>query len=275
MSSGETIMNIDTSSQAEESKSPVTGVIEDVVKLEVDEKQLKPAEYIYETEEESAEDPLDEDEAFNALPAQKKCIYNEMVEFQTAIREHRLSGSLRRIIHGQQENINPPMPTTVAQKEMATATVATEIIKTECISTSSGPIRRVTPILIKEEPSEVHIIQDTDAFKHELPSVPEHLFNQVKREVDDPANSYSEYETDDSQYLADDVKIVTETDSNDAEEFVDNTLTSYSIETLDAALMKIRDGLSIAAMGYEEIRQALLSINPIEVPQIIEQVPLP
>ena len=39
--------------------------------------------------------------------------------------------------------------------------------------------------------------------------------------------------------------------------------------------MKIRDGLSIAAMGYEEIRQALLSINPIEVPQIIEQVPLP
>ena len=39
--------------------------------------------------------------------------------------------------------------------------------------------------------------------------------------------------------------------------------------------MKIRDGLSIAAMGYEKIRQALLSINPIEVPQIIKQVPLP
>ena len=69
------------------------------------------------------------------------------------------------------------MPTTVAQKEMATATVATKVIKTECISTSSGSIRRVMPILIKEEPSEVHIIQDMDAFKHELPSVPEHLFN--------------------------------------------------------------------------------------------------
>ena len=36
MSSGETIMNIDTSSQAEESESPVTDVI-DIVKLEVDE----------------------------------------------------------------------------------------------------------------------------------------------------------------------------------------------------------------------------------------------
>ena len=189
------------------------------------------------------------DEAFDALPAWKKCIYNEMVKFQTAIREHRLSSSLRRIIHGQQENISPP--------------------------TSSGPICRVTPILIKEEPSEVHVMQDTNAFKHELPSVLEHLFNQVKREVDNPENSYSEYETDDSQYLADDVKIVPETDSNEAEEFVDNMLNSYSIETLDAALMKIRDGLSIVAMGCEEIRQALLSINPIEVPQIIKQVPLP
>ena len=88
-------------------------------------------------------------------------------------------------------------------------------------------------------------------------------------------SSYSEYKTDDSQYLADDVKIVTETDSDEAEEFMDNTLTSYSIETLDAALMKVRDGLSIAAMGYEDIRQALLSMNPVEVPQIIEQVPLP
>ena len=85
MSSGETIINVDTSSQAEESESSMTDVIEDIVKLEVDEKQLKPAEYIYETEEESAEDPLDEDEAFNALPAQKKHIYNEMVKFQTAI----------------------------------------------------------------------------------------------------------------------------------------------------------------------------------------------
>ena len=38
MSSGETIINVDTSSQAEESESSMTDVIEDVVKLEVDEK---------------------------------------------------------------------------------------------------------------------------------------------------------------------------------------------------------------------------------------------
>ena len=58
-------------------------------------------------------------------------------------------------------------------------------------------------------------------------------------------------------------------------EFVDDTLTTYKIEILDAALMKIRDGLSIATSGYEDVRQALPTMNPVEVPQILEQVPLP
>ena len=92
---------------------------------------------------------------------------------------------------------------------------------------------------------------------------------------DDPANSYSEYETNDSQYIPDHIKVDTELDSDDAVDFVDNTLTTYSVETLDAALMKIRDGLSITASGYEEVHQALPTMNPVEVPQILEQVPLP
>ena len=37
-----------------------------------------------------------------------------------------------------------------------------------------------------------------------------------KRELDDPAKSYSEYETDDSEYVADNVKIETEPDSDEA-----------------------------------------------------------
>ena len=75
--------------------------------------------------------------------------------------------------------------------------------------------------------------------------------------------------------MADDVKIETEPDSDEAIEFVDDTLTTYNIETLDAALMKIHDGLSIATSGYEDVCQALPMMNPVEVPQILEQVPLP
>ena len=77
------------------------------VKVEVDEEKLKTADFVYETEESTDKDLMNEDEAFDALPLRKKRIYNEMVEFQTAMRQFGLAGSLHRIIHGQQENINP------------------------------------------------------------------------------------------------------------------------------------------------------------------------
>ena len=105
--SSQDIITIDTSTYAEESDSSLTEVMEDVVKLEVDEEKLKTADFVYETEESTDEDPMNEDEAFDVLPSRKKRIYNEMVEFQTAMRQFGLAGSLRRIIHGQQENINP------------------------------------------------------------------------------------------------------------------------------------------------------------------------
>ena len=55
---------------------------EEVIKLEVDEEQLPPLQYIYETDETTDEDPSDEEEAFKQMPPQKQCIYNEMIEFQ-------------------------------------------------------------------------------------------------------------------------------------------------------------------------------------------------
>ena len=48
------------------------------------------------------------------------------------------------------------MPNEVAQKEMATATAATSVIKSEMIHTSAGPVQHITPIFIKEEPPEIH-----------------------------------------------------------------------------------------------------------------------
>ena len=68
------------------------------------------------TEDETDEDPMDEDEVFENLPPRKQWVYNEMVEFQKELRQHGLAGSLHRVIHAQQEKINPPMPTEVAQK---------------------------------------------------------------------------------------------------------------------------------------------------------------
>ena len=107
----------------------------------MNEDQLPNPQFIYETDEETDEDPLDEDEVFENLPPpQKQQIYNEMVDYQKELRQHGLADSLHRVIHVQQEKINPPMPNDVAQREMVTATTATSIIKSEMIHTSAGPV---------------------------------------------------------------------------------------------------------------------------------------
>ena len=68
-------------------------------------------------------------------------------------------------------------------KKMATATATTSIVKTEIMSTSAGPIWHITPILIKEEPSEIHVTKIVDAYKDELPAVPENLFDKDKMRI--------------------------------------------------------------------------------------------
>ena len=56
--------------------------VEGVVKLEIDESQLPNPQFIYETDEETDEDPMDEHGVFEILPPRKQRVYNEMVEFQ-------------------------------------------------------------------------------------------------------------------------------------------------------------------------------------------------
>ena len=76
---------------------------------------------------------------------------------------------------------------------MATTTSASVITKTEVLQTPEGPVKCITPILIKEELSEVHVTKIIDAYKKELPVIPEHLFNHTKRDPDDEPESYSKY----------------------------------------------------------------------------------
>ena len=82
---------------------------------------------------------------------------------------------------------------------------------------------------------------------------PKDLFHHTKRDPEDMPESYSEYETDKSSYLPDDVPIKPEPDSDEVEDFVNNTLAVYSVENLDAGLSKVCDGFLLAVQGYEEI----------------------
>ena len=108
-----------------------------------------------------------------------------------------------------------------------------------------------------------------------MPNIPDHLFIWPKREPDDPAESYSEYETDFSDYVKDDVEISLETDSNEAANFVDETLITHNQENIESRLIKIWDGFLMAASGYEDIRKELPNLDPVEVPQLMVQVFIP
>ena len=220
--------------------------------------------------------PLDEDEVFKNLPPRKQCIYNEMVEFQKELRQHGLAGSLHRVLHAQQEKINPPMSIEVAQKEMATATTATSVIKSEMIHTSAGPVWYVLhPFSSKKNCQKYMKLKIVDAYKDELPAIPDHMFQRTKWEPNDPAESYSEYETDRSDYLSNDVEIQPETDSDEAAEFVDETLAVYNLENIKSGLAKIRNSFLMAAKGYKNIRHELSNLDPMEIPQIMVQVHMP
>ena len=108
-----------------------------------------------------------------------------------------------------------------------------------------------------------------------MPNIQDHLFIWSKREPDDPAESYFEYETDRSDYIEDDVEIPLETDSDEATDFVDKMFVTHNLENIENGLIKIQDGFLMAASGYEDIHKELPNLDPVEVPQLMEQVPIP
>lgn len=164
---------------------------------------------------------------------------------------------------GQQEQIHPPIPEHIAKKEMATAVAAATITKTEVLQTPEGPIKCITPILINEEPSDICVTKIIDAYQKEIPTIPEEAFIGTKRDPEDVPESYSEYETNKSDYLLDNVPIEPEMNLDEAEDFVDNTIVIYNVENLDASLSRIHDRFLMAAQGYEDVEN-------LEIQEIIE-----
>lgn len=49
----------------------------------------------------------------------------------------------------------------------------------------------------------------------------------------------------------------------------------YNLENIENGLAKVRDGFMMAAARYEDIRCELPNLNPMEIPKMMEQVPMP
>ena len=77
--------------------------------------------------------------------------------------------------------------------------------------------------------------------------------------------SYSEYKTEHSDYVEDDVEIPPEMDSDKATDFEDETCRQLIIwKIFKNRLAKVCDGFLMAASGYEDIRHELPNLNPTE-----------
>ena len=154
------------------------------------------------------------------MPPRKKRVYNEMVEFQKELRQLRMAGSLRCIIHAQQEQINPLCLKKLLEKRWLLQQPQPALSKLKPPSLLWVQYEESPQYLSRKNHSEIHITKIVDVYQNELPNIPDHLFIWPKREPDDPAESYSEYETDHSDYIKDDVEIPLETDSDEAIDFV-------------------------------------------------------
>ena len=108
--------------------------------------------------------------------------------------------SIHTIMKQRISHMNPPMPSSVYEEEMQSATTENDVIIEYIADAQGRKIKKLKPLLIKTEPDREytqHIHSDDN-----LPNVPEDNFMQ-KREV--TVDSYSE--TISSDYSSDDTTI--------------------------------------------------------------------
>ena len=80
---------------------------------------------------------------------------------------------------------------------------------------------------------------------------------------------------DDEDYKDDDEIISIESDSSAGESMLDDDFETTNPLMFDTSLVKITTGLKQAAEGFKELRTLLLNIPVIDIPKLVEEVPLP
>ena len=175
--------------------------------------------------------------AFASLQPHEQRIMNEIITFQEELKERfGLTGSFRKVLKTSLHDIHPPLPKPVAEKEMKVLYPDPIYVRTE-----AGPTRRITPILVKEEPDHCYITSDPRCFQNVLPAIPDHEFKKVSQPLDE---SYTDSDvTDDPDYLADDQMLPEEMDSEEAEEFKDKEIMEVDITVIETGIDDIVQGL--------------------------------
>ena len=214
------------------------------------------------------------EEEFNKLSASNKIRYNQWVEFHEHYQKtHGIAGTSSQIIRYISDMNKPAIPVEIVKEELANVDVDDKQVQIVKMVDKDGKlVKKVKPILIKKELDREH---DTVVpFEKHPGEVSFTDDEQVPFRTTSPVE-YVEEVTDDENYKDDDEVITIESHSSAAESMLDDDFETTNPLMFDTSLVKITTSLKQAAEGFEELWTLLPSIPVTEIPQLVEEVPLP
>ena len=222
-------------------------------------------------------DLSDEDLAleFEKLSAADKIRYNEWFDFHSKYQRNTgIGGSISQIIRNISNQNKPFIPDEIPKKEFEEVDVDPDQVQIECMIDKDGKeVKKVKPILIKKEITTNYATQipfelgpDEDIFFFTDERVPY---------ADRPYEPKIEEETDDNDYVDDDVSIEVDSDSSDALSMLDENFEDTDPLKIDYALQQIVKGLHQAADGFEALKDLLLTVLVTDVVKIVQVAPTP
>ena len=198
--------------------------------------------------------------------ASDKLRYNQWYAFHHEYQhQNNIAVTATQIIH-HISNLNKlNIPPIIAQNELADIEVDKDLVQIVRMEDRDGNIvKRVKPILIKKEISQEYA--SVLPFEDDAERVP---FREISR------GPYDEEATDEEDYVSDDHPIEIDSDSSAALSMTDDEFEATNPQKVDDALQDIIEGLKKAANSFEELRSLVPSIPVMEIPKLLETVPLP
>ena len=186
-----------------------------------------------------------------------------------------IGGTISQIIHNISHQNKPLIPDEILKKEFEEVDVDPDQVQIECMVDKDGKeVKRVKPILIKKEITTNYATQ----VPFELgPGKDIFLFTDEERVpyADHPSEPKIEEETDDDDYVDDDIPIEIDSNSSAALSMLDKNFENTDPSKIDEALQQIVKGLHQAADGYEALKDLLPTIPVTDVAKIVQVAPTP
>ena len=208
---------------------------------------------------------------FVKLSESDKIWYNEWFDFHTKYqRSTSIGGSVSQIIRNISNQNKPLIPEEIPRREFEEVDIDPDQVQIKCMVDQDGrEIKKVKPILIKKELTTNYATQ----VPFEIDSDEEFFFftdEECIPYADCPYEPKKEEETDDEDYVDDNVSLEVDSDSSDALSMLDENFKDTDPVKLDDALQQIVTGLRQAAGGFKALKDLLPTVPITDVVKIVQ-----